>query len=339
MENQLNVGNQNTQQISQNPVNQQLNTQEKKTNFGVPVGTILVCFIIFGFGGYYLGQNTLNRPKLTSITQNQPTNVPLSLPTIDQTVSWKTYVNNKFAFEIKYPQNWISISEGPNATMLDLRAGKQISGTVQPRYDTINFTDKNNNKQFEIAIFDPYNVSFPISTKDFAENSYLYLNGGCDVRWSFTPTAITTIKVDSLSFLRVRGNSGASGSNTESICYYGRVQQGNLIVLSVLAGASSDNFSLFDQILSSFKYKTKYSDSDLGELKTADVLVQDGSYYGPPFDPNLYQLEVGQSNHLFAQSDAVNLKQYLGKRIKVHYREVKGIVMGEQQLVIVASVE
>lgn len=73
--------------------------------------------------------------------------------------------------------------------------------------------------------------------------------------------------------------------------------------------------------------------------KIADVLVQDGSYYGPPFDPNLYQLEIQQSFHLFAKSDTVNLKKYLGKRVRVHYREVKGIVMGEQQLVIVDSIE
>lgn len=79
--------------------------------------------------------------------------------------------------------------------------------------------------------------------------------------------------------------------------------------------------------------------SDYSSEKVADVLVQDGSYYGPPFDPNLYQLEIQPSFYLFAKSDAVSLKKYLGKRIRVHYREVKGVVMGEQQLVIVDSVE
>ncbi|MBM3209533.1 hypothetical protein FJZ40_04560 [Candidatus Shapirobacteria bacterium] len=87
----------------------------------------------------------------------------------------------------------------------------------------------------------------------------------------------------------------------------------------------------FDLILSTFEI--------LGELKTASVLVQDGSYYGPPFDPNLYQLEITQSHYLFARSDTVNLKNYLGRKVRVHYREVKGIVMGEQQLVIVEFVE
>lgn len=78
---------------------------------------------------------------------------------------------------------------------------------------------------------------------------------------------------------------------------------------------------------------------DYGPQKVATVLVQDGSYYGSPFDPNLYQLEISKSEHLFAKSDLVDLKKYLGKNIKVHYREVRGVVMSEQQLVIVDSVE
>ena len=76
-----------------------------------------------------------------------------------------------------------------------------------------------------------------------------------------------------------------------------------------------------------------------GEEKQATVTVQDGSYYGPPYDPNLFQLEIGPSNNLFAKSDNIDLKQYLGKRITVSYQEVLGTVMGEQQLVIVTSIK
>ena len=115
--------------------------------------------------------------------------------------------------------------------------------------------------------------------------------------------------------------------------YFGVIENKTLIIRDWEALPQEDVF----RVLQSIKFKTEYS--DLSELKTADVLVQDGSYYGPPFDPDLYQLEINESFHLFAKSDKVNLKQYLGKRIKVSYREVKGIVMTEQQLVIVESVE
>ena len=115
--------------------------------------------------------------------------------------------------------------------------------------------------------------------------------------------------------------------------YFGIIEDKTLIIRDFKMLPQEDVFRVFQSI----KFVAEYS--DLSDLKTADVLVQDGSYYGPPFDPDLYQLEINESFHLFAKSDKVNLKQYLGKRIKVSYREVKGIVMTEQQLVIVESVE
>ena len=82
-----------------------------------------------------------------------------------------------------------------------------------------------------------------------------------------------------------------------------------------------------------------YESFEFSEFKSESVLVQDASYYGPPFDPDLYQFEISQSNYLFAKSKTVDLEAYLGKRVRANYREVVGIVMGEQQLVIVDSVE
>ena len=74
---------------------------------------------------------------------------------------------------------------------------------------------------------------------------------------------------------------------------------------------------------------------EYSEQKQAVATVQDGSYYGPPFEKNLYQLELENQNHLFAKSESVDLGLYMGKVITVKYREVVGQIMGEQQLVIV----
>lgn len=98
--------------------------------------------------------------------------------------------------------------------------------------------------------------------------------------------------------------------------------------------ASSDKE--IESIVATFKFLPEISH---GSQKTATVLVKEGSSYGPPFDPNLYQLEISKGNNLFAKSDLVDLKKYLGKTITVNYREVKGVIMGEQQLVTVDSVE
>jgi hypothetical protein len=86
MENQMNVGNQNTQQIGQNPINQPVITPEKpKTNYWVIGGLILACFVIFGFGGYYLGKQSANSQQ-NSQNQANPTATPeTSIPTASPT--------------------------------------------------------------------------------------------------------------------------------------------------------------------------------------------------------------------------------------------------------------
>lgn len=89
MENQMNVGNQNTQKIDQNPVNQSTVLSEKlKMNYLLIGGVVLACFVVFGFGGYYLGkQSSTYQPNLDN-TQNQlnPTVTPESNnPTISPT--------------------------------------------------------------------------------------------------------------------------------------------------------------------------------------------------------------------------------------------------------------
>jgi hypothetical protein len=56
MENQMTVGNQNTQQIEQNPVSQPVMTPEKpKTNYLLIGGIVLACFVILS-STQFLGQ-------------------------------------------------------------------------------------------------------------------------------------------------------------------------------------------------------------------------------------------------------------------------------------------
>ena len=79
MENQMNAGNQNAQQIGQNPVNQPVMTPEKpKTNYLLIGGIVLTCFVVFGFGGYYLGKQSLTYQSTLDNSQNQlgPTATP-----------------------------------------------------------------------------------------------------------------------------------------------------------------------------------------------------------------------------------------------------------------------
>jgi len=82
-------------------------------------------------------------------------------------------------------------------------------------------------------------------------------------------------------------------------------------------------------------FDSRYS---LGEESIMQATVQDGSYYGPPFEHDRYQLEVADSIYYFAKSNSIDLAAYLGRQITVSYRPVQGLVMGEQPMVIVDSI-
>lgn len=120
----MNVGNQNTQQIGQNPVNQPVMTQEKpKVNYLLVGGIVLACFVVFGFGGYYLGKQSINVQPSTTTTKNNnpqviiPTNTPI--PTQNPISAWKTYTDPNKIYEFKYPPNYsLSHYAGDNSPLL-----------------------------------------------------------------------------------------------------------------------------------------------------------------------------------------------------------------------------
>lgn len=79
MENQINAGVQNTQQIGQNPINQPVLTPEKpRTNYLVIGVVILVCFVVFGLGGYYLEKQSTVLLQDLGRKQNRPTLSPVT---------------------------------------------------------------------------------------------------------------------------------------------------------------------------------------------------------------------------------------------------------------------
>jgi len=110
MENQINVGDQDTQQIGHNPVNQPVvSTEKPKTNYLLIVGIVLACFVVFGAGGYFLGMKQwLTNNSASEANLPKPTSIPQASNTSnqDETANWKTYTNDKYNYSIKYPSNW-----------------------------------------------------------------------------------------------------------------------------------------------------------------------------------------------------------------------------------------
>jgi len=300
------VGGQNIQQIGQNPMNQNVQTTgNPKVKYLVLGIVVFLGFLLFGLGGYYFGKQSTNSYQDSKKTANQPLPSPTTTEA-DEAADWRVYTNDKYGFEVKYdPESSPTEQVGTEDTgqftyLLLVKFGTNPLKFPHGYAITVNKQRSLNDYRTELIghSTDKIDSEKEITTND---NTWTKLNYQIFLTTDYIPVTTAVLSQSGYSF--------------------------------AITAATLDT----DQILSTFKFRIKYT--DLSELKTADVLVQDGSYYGPPFDPDLYQLEIGQSNHLFAKSDTINLKQYLGKRIKVSYREVKGIVMGEQQLVIVESVD
>lgn len=367
MENQINIE-------DQNATSQQQPTPEKQeTNYLLIGGIILICFALFGFGGYYLSKQS----SKSNIELNQKQAAPLyPINGVDGDANWNAYKNTQYSFVFNYPKNYVILTkpdcnelignQSACLTALSINASNsdypptahfwllkginsvRISGQVS----SINFDSQKNAWVLNEGISPAQTLSAWDHTKS-GQEIIKTSNGGS--HGSSNYFLIPNYKYDEIAIFsipqsfRLRCDNFTSGDYKEIDCnnFYKSIidkyNEGKTAVDTWLPDNYFNSiYSEAENMVKSYENTISVSNtrySDLSELKTADVLVQDGSYYGPPFDPVLYQLEISQSNHLFAKSDTINLRQYIGKRIKVSYREVKGIVMGEQQLVIVYSVE
>lgn len=107
MESQPNIVDQNTQPAGQNPVPQPTVLDKPKVNFVAMLATGLVCSLVFGVGGYFLGKQSSQSQKYLNDEQNQfpitSTPTPESSSVPDQITNWKMYTNLDFTF--KYPNS------------------------------------------------------------------------------------------------------------------------------------------------------------------------------------------------------------------------------------------
>jgi hypothetical protein len=162
---------------------------------------------------------------------------------IKETVNWKTYRNEEYGFEIKYPPEIAFFSRGPNYVQQALDRGETISGTVMPSYDTVIFSDSYN----EIAKIE----IFHIYEKEISKENYwadLHYYGPCDIRWEFKPEFFDFNLVNGIPILKVKGKDYLNVSRS---CYYLKNLSGNLIVLSNYEEYKLD---IFNQMLSTFKF-------------------------------------------------------------------------------------
>ena len=233
MENQIKADKQNTQQIGQNPLSQPVLTPEKpKTNYLLIGGVVLVCFVLFGFGGYFLGKKSSSLPLQQSTDQqyqitptiasqiNNPTATPTTIT--DPTAGWIIYQNKLWGFSLKYPQDKL-VACGPT----------DVSGL---RLWTAPFDCP-----------DGHDIFYEVSAIGYKQNDYKEYK---------KPTSTSKIQVAgkeaTLNIIKYDDADGplqSSGGSTEVL-----IPTNNGLIQLVLLGEKPEQKERFNQILSTFQF-------------------------------------------------------------------------------------
>lgn len=243
MENQINVDDQNTQQIGQNPDVQPVQIPEKpKVNYLAVGAIILIGFVLFVFGGYYLvKQSSKNR----SLNQNQTTPLPTSTEN-DATTNWRTYTDSEAGFSLKYPNDYFIFQGDPSLGFFVATSPTQ--GGNGPKFlpnQTDVWLTAFVSKNINIQTLDEYLTS--------QQNSFQNLTK--------IPTTVGNISAyKTVSTVQ----SFCAGDTCATIYVYdGLVLKNNSIYTIAMSSLDQKalyaNQTIFDQILSTFKFLDRSS--------------------------------------------------------------------------------
>ena len=220
---------------------------------------IIVAIAVIAFGGVFTYQYFVVKNNQTTRCETMGCLPGVQTgPTVaDQIAGWKTYTNSQYGFEIKYPNNLALSLDGPNVAQKDLDAGKIISGTITPTYETVNFRDPSGIKKFEISIF--HKTDKELTKENY--NNFLYTSGLCDLRYLYPKeeVVVNTLATNGVQIINTKFvDSNVPGGSRS--CYYLKNIDNNLIVISLLAPDSQSDYEATNKIvqvmLSTFAFTT-----------------------------------------------------------------------------------
>ncbi len=215
---------------------------------------ILVIAVVAG-GAYYFGtrnsvitqpqsQNPLvtSTPQTTVIPQTIPS--PTTSSSNLDTANWKTYTNSKYGILINYPAAYSYKAEGSNISQQQLDKGQQISGTISPSFDTIDFTG--GSQDFSLGIF---HTNTPSQIADTSSG----FDGSCGSQFVDKTLVNQAGQIGNIKYHKLEQSSNSKISL--QYCFLSNTQ--NLIVLSAF-NLDNNKINSVDQllqkILSTFKF-------------------------------------------------------------------------------------
>lgn len=114
MENQTNVGDQNTQQIGQNPISRPVQIPEKpKVNYWMISSIALIIIVVLGGAFYLLNSRKKTDTSIPNVSQTQPTGEPFTTNTSTGAITKSNQIRI-FGMIFTYPEQWIPIFANQN---------------------------------------------------------------------------------------------------------------------------------------------------------------------------------------------------------------------------------
>lgn len=247
MENQKNIGNQNTQQIGQNPVNQPVQVPQKP-KFNLRVFSIISLFLILVvFSTIYLYRQNFNSLKNkksvdTSVTENKVTGTNTS----DTKVGWKAYNNPKFYYSFSYPSAY-SLSESKNLP----------EDILQQVVIETNSDNPSNRKYFTISVKKAINLEEEVKNEKRSIEGHILVTLGKESRTAKDGLAGIQLDYEPIAgkedlppfTVIILGYEDTSFITSTINDYYSYVVQTNIDKLTY----SQENPTLADEVFSTFK--------------------------------------------------------------------------------------
>lgn len=326
MENQMNVDDQNTQQIGQNPVSQPVQIPEKpKINYLVMSLVILICFVLFGFGGYYLGNQSSVIKQNTSLNQSQSRPTPTIA--IDPMANWKAYTDPNNQFTFKYPNNI-------EPTVLD--GSVTVSGkTYQTKQLTMQ--DSTNNSDVAVRIIygwqdpsiDPYNISKYIKSTINSNWYTAYTENTINEPGCFSAYAhIPTFDQKNMIEIGVSETCPSDLSAKKSLIELDQILSTfkfTTMTSPALQKQQNNNWRTYSGKTFSFQYPNSWPDAITQQLSTrtevvieGTLIIDDGQYY----DQNLGRAATYQEYiNKYVHSNVTTSPYVLGELKGIRYTD------------------
>ena len=204
----------------------------EKKPLTIAILLIVILLIVAGavYAGMQLGKKQISQPTSIPTQVTQPTSIvvpPTNTP--DETANWKTYRNEKYGFEIKYPKDW--------------KSEEDLSHKIQ------------------IVAFDPQKVSLKESLQQELDNIYGLITirisddkNSSLVGWNILKKETIGVDKTKVRVSEERTNENVSNpsmANKHIITYY---LEDKGITFGYVSDLNDKYLTQFDQILSTFKF-------------------------------------------------------------------------------------